>query len=309
MLRKGVVVGEEERGDMNKIGVRVKAGNYQREQRSVVVNGLESSLEVEKEETNMRFQVKTKKCIVQVEIFLSGEILKPSIATGSFYLEKETDVVNQAMNAKGLNATMKKEFNIEASCQGLLFKIKLGLRFTHHSLSVAARHTQSVIRRRKHSAHSFLPVEPASLPNPSIDSRAPVLVLFVGGCTQAEVSAVRAVSRETGRRHVVLTTGMVSGPSVIDIFRRAAEVMEGGDQNGSMALWDEDDNNKTGDEPGLNRKKTVIDDRLRSAPEDSSNAPGVDDFTQMLNSNSTNRPKVSLRKCNTGRNCKACAMM
>ena len=37
MLRKGVVVGEEERGDMNKIGVRVKAGNYQREQRSVVV--------------------------------------------------------------------------------------------------------------------------------------------------------------------------------------------------------------------------------------------------------------------------------
>ena len=44
------------------------------------------------------------------------------------------------------------------------------------------------------------------------------------------MSAVREVSRRTGCRYVILTTGIVNGPGVIDCCQRAAESTEGEEQ-------------------------------------------------------------------------------
>lgn len=43
---------------------------------------------------------------------------------------------------------------------------------------------------------------------------------------QAEIAAVRTVSRRTGHRYVIITTGIINGPGVFDTFQRVAESAE-----------------------------------------------------------------------------------
>lgn len=70
----------------------------------------------------------------------------------------------------------------------------------------------------------------AALPGASSDSGATrhaagtTLVFFLGGCTYAEISALRFMSRQGGRQFMVATTGMVNGTTLLKSFGDAEPV-------------------------------------------------------------------------------------
>lgn len=55
--------------------------------------------------------------------------------------------------------------------------------------------------------------------NSTPDTRAGhTLVVFLGGCTRAEIASIRALGQRHGKRYVILTTGIVTGSTMVSSF-------------------------------------------------------------------------------------------
>ena len=45
------------------------------------------------------------------------------------------------------------------------------------------------------------------------------VVVFIGGCTWGEVSALRALGKQTNKRYLIVTSGIVTGGTLMDSFK------------------------------------------------------------------------------------------
>ena len=51
------------------------------------------------------------------------------------------------------------------------------------------------------------------------DENNTVVVVFVGGCTRAEIATLKALGRHLNRKFFIVTTGQVTGLSIINAAR------------------------------------------------------------------------------------------